>query len=309
MSEPSLPSDVDTEPEESSWEVPSESDIGVLSAASGESDTESVELPSDVDDDPDAEIPSPRVALTNGTCVPSPQFVQQWLRNGAPHGNQIWGIELYSPPRVLAASLKARASIAATVLGLFSLDIMTGWNFDVEELKTLSLQVLTVVTVPFLYLSPPCTMFSSLQVLWNRHRMPQEVWDRRWQQSVAWVEHAMAAIRIQLDKGMRFMFEHPSRASSWRLACVQDIMSRPNIYCISFDMCAFDMRSPLGQLVKKRTIIMTNDSNLATLLRSRQCSKDHEHRRIEGSELGHSMSRWCQAQLCHALASCLDDQH
>ena len=303
MSEPSLPSDVESEG--CSLEVVSDLDMSALDAMS----SDDLELPPDVESDEGDDVPSPRVALTNGTQVPSPNLVQQWLANGCPHGNTILGMELYSPPRVLAVSSRACASVATMRLGFFCFDLLTGWNFDIDELKTLSLQVLTTISVAFLYLSPPCTMFSSLQTLWNRHRMPQEVWDRRWKQSVAWVEHAMAAIRIQLQKGLRFMFEHPSRASSWRLHCVQDIMSRPDVFCISFDMCAFKMRSPLGQLVKKRTVIMTNDAVLATLLRSRQCTKDHEHRRIEGSEMCHSMSRWCQVyppELCEVLASRID---
>lgn len=146
--------------------------------------------------------------------------------------------------------------------------------------------------------------------MWNKHRMSQAVWDRRWQQAVDWVEHCMRAIRIQVAKGQRFMFEHPARATSWKLPCVEEIRNLPNVFCVSFDMCAFGMTSPMLEPIKKRTIIMTNDSRLCNLLKPRQCTRDHVHRRIEGSQLGHRLSRWCQIYppaLCDVLASCLDE--
>ena len=49
-----------------------------------------------------------------------------------------------------------------------------------------------------------------------------------------------------------------------------------------------------GAPVRKRTSIMTNSDSLVAALQTCQCPKNHVHRKIEGSELGHKMSKWCQ---------------
>ena len=70
----------------------------------------------------------------------------------------------FGPPRVLTAcAARGSALSVCLTLGFLSFDILTGWNFDNPDLKDLSCQILQVLTVAFLYLSPPCTMFSSLQ--------------------------------------------------------------------------------------------------------------------------------------------------
>lgn len=328
MSGPSLPSDVELS--SSCCSLPPEIDESqeLLMDDRQVSDSDAETLPESVTDSidelppvPSAEsdidmedCPSPRAALTTKAKVPSPEEIRQWLRTGTSKAaaNLTLGLELYSPPRVLTARAARSCALSVVMtLGFLSLDILTGWNFDLPELKDLSCQILQGITVAFLYLSPPCTMLSSLQTMWNKHRMSQAVWDRRWQQAVDWVDYCMRAIRIQVAKGQRFMFEHPARATSWKLPCVEEIKNLPNVRCISFDMCAFGMTSPMLEPIKKRTIIMTNDRRLCGLLKNRQCTRDHVHRRIEGSQLGHRLSRWCQVYppaLCDVLASCLHEE-
>ena len=325
MSAPSLPSDVEQLPTCCSSSLPPDVDLDqsqeqmCCQDSDAETLPESVadsmdQVPSDIDMDME-DFPSPRVAMPTTAKVPPPEEIRQWLQGKATEAaanlTGPLGLELYRPPRVLKAwaARGGTLSIVLMTLGFLSFDILTGWNFDLAELRTLSFQILHALPVAFLYLSPPCTMFSSLQTMWNKHRMSQAVWDRRWQQAVEWVEHCMQAIRIQVAKGQRFMFEHPSRATSWKLPCVEEVKNLPGVSLVSFDMCAFGMTSPMLEPIKKRTVIMTNDPRLCDLLKNRQCTRDHVHRRIEGSQLGHRLSRWCQVYppaLCDVLASCLD---
>ena len=104
------------------------------------------------------------------------------------------------------------------------------------------------------------------------------------------------------------MYEHPWRASSWKLQSVKKVQRHPKVYSVTFDMCQVGMLSPAGMPVKKRTTIMTNHAGLAEQLQARQCPGDHTHRPIEGSERGYSMSRWCQtypAPLVEILAAAM----
>lgn len=268
----------------------SDSDAGTLPESVTDSMDELPPVPSAESDIDMEDSPSPRAALTTKAKVPSPEEIRQWLRTGTSKAaaNLTLGLELYSPPRVLTARAARGCALSVMTLGFLSLDILTGWNFDLPELTDLSCQILQGITVAFLYLSPPCTMFSSLQTMWNKHRMSQAVWDRRWQQAVDWVEHCMRAIRIQVAKGQRFMFEHPARATSWKLPCVEEIKNLPNVRCISFDMCAFGMTSPMLEPIKKRTIIMTKKSALwlaqKPAVHKRSCASTHR-RKPAGSSL------------------------
>lgn len=219
--------------------------------------------------------------------VPGPDTVQLALTEGSKNKFGKIGVELYSPPRVLPVAMPDADSY-------FSFDILTGWNFDCHVLKKLSQQLLMQLCFFFLYLSPPCTMFSELQRLFNYKRMNREVWAKRMQQAIAWIDHSMLCAQIQVKKNLFFMYEHPHKASSWDLPSVKQTAALSDVQLVTFDMCACGMRSPAGLPVKKRTTIMTNSSRLASALRTRQCSRDHEHRPIEGSERGFSMSKWCQ---------------
>ena len=68
--------------------------------------------------------------------------------------------EYWSPPRVSEVlQLGAPSSL--------SLDLTTGWGFEVPEIATLTLLLLTQLHIWFLMTSPPCTAFSALQRLWN----------------------------------------------------------------------------------------------------------------------------------------------
>ena len=228
--------------------------------------------------------------------VPGPAEMKKWLitlkaENHEKKHLANLAMELYSVPRVVP---KATPEVAASPLGCFSFDVLNHWNFDIAELRALTLKMLRSGCIWFLYLSPPRTMFSELMRLFNYHRMSASDFDRRWQQAVQYVCHSMSCAKVQLRGKRRFMYEHPWKASSWGLPEVQEVQRHPNVFTATFDMCACGMVSPAGQPVKKRTTILTNDKWLADQLNQRQCPGNHTHRPIEGSELGFSMSKWCQ---------------
>ena len=87
--------------------------------------------------------------------------VTLWLA-GAVQERWVTGMELYSPPRVLPQV--RRLQRLTERCGSFSFDVQQGWNFDLESLRALSLEMIATGQVRFLHLS---TMFSELTRLWQ----------------------------------------------------------------------------------------------------------------------------------------------
>lgn len=304
---PSLPDNVcDTESE-----MDMMSDTKSLPDSVISSDSE-LFLPDDVNENLEVEGGA-RIPERRQQTVPSPDTVFKWLQNlksnpkNAAEIPPTLGMELYSPPRVLAT---ARGMDSNLSLGPLSFDIMNGWDLSNGKLQQLTFSLLETGTVTSLVLSPPCTMFSELQRLWNMKKIPPDVWAVRLGEATEHIEFSMRAARKQIERKKRFAYEHPWKASSSKLPCVESVRDSPSVMTIDFDMCACGMKSPMNEPIRKRTRIMTNSTSLVAQLRRRQCPRNHTHRQIKGSQLGHSLSRWCQVypeDLANILASCLDD--
>lgn len=102
-------------------------------------------------------------------------------------------MELYSPPRVLQ-------QIHEVQRWCWAFDILNGWNFDSVPLKELTCAILSLGVI-YIFLSPPCTMFSELQRLWNYKKMPPHIFEARWSQAKAYMDHCCALALTQCQKG------------------------------------------------------------------------------------------------------------
>mgnify|MGYP003333908855 CR=1 FL=1 len=199
--------------------------------------------------------------------------------------------ELYSPPRVLPVAR------SLGLQGCLSLDIMTGWDFNSEAHRMLSRQLLAKLLVKKAILSPPCTAFSELQRLWNYKRMTPEAIQAQWAQGMVHLNHSMDCAKDQLSRNALFVFEHPARASSWRLPVVQQVLAHPDVVVVSFDQCMLGLKSKVhGMPMRKRTKIATNCRVTAArfAMRCCQCDRSHVHQTIQGSEGGVRRSVWAQ---------------
>ena len=67
-----------------------------------------------------------------------------------------------------------------------------------------------------LILSPPCTLFSSLQ-RWSRYGPPEVRRPDDWEEAVGFVDFCVDLCEVQNRGGRGFCFEHPRYASSWEL--------------------------------------------------------------------------------------------
>lgn len=197
-------------------------------------------------------------------------------------------MELYSRPRLVPMA----ESMGLT--GSLSLDIVHGWDALKPEHQTIASQLLSKVTPKFLMTSPPCTYFSALMELWNFKKMKASEKRRRKKAAVAMVEQAVDSCLAQHDAGRLFAFEHPNNATSWKITSLKRKMATPGTYTISFDQCSVGLVSPMGEPIRKRTRLWTNSPSIRDLFESKQCACICDHRRIEGSQCGFSLSKWAQ---------------
>ena len=160
-------------------------------------------------------------------------------------------------------------------------------------------------------LSPPCTIFSVLQRLWNVKKWTREDYAAKLERGTRYVEHSMDCAIEQMRLGQFFAYEHPSSASSWQLDVVQRVRQLPGVHCVTFDMCQFGLQSRSGIPMRKRTRIMTNSCHVARAFSGKLCNGDHPHQIIQGSECGVRRSTLAQiypTPMLRALSECVCDQ-
>ena len=266
------------------------------------------QLPSDLDEDSDVELPDAdpqwaSIAIPgNGphrqALQPTPDLLQSRL------GRQDIA-EFYSPGRVV------QAAGAYGLIGDFSADILTGWDFKLQQVRGISLQLLAIFDIFMLIICPPCTAFSVLQRLWNFKKMSHEKVTLMLEEGMLFLKHAMESAEVQVRRGMYFIFEHPCGASSWEQPIVKHVAGLPGVKMVTFDQCMFGLVSPLHKTpMRKRTRLMTNSPAVVKLFHKRFCDRSHDHKCIAGEEGGIKISVWAQRYppaLCNAFveATCM----
>lgn len=203
-SEESLPDAVDeSEMDISVLDEQSDLNTELPSAVIEDSDSdlmaENAFLPDDVEESVEQVVNRSRVILGTSNHnifdVPSPAQVTSWLQQ--PHHDHLLRMEWYSPPRVLVHESVKHLNLP---FGSLSFDIVNGWDLEKHVLQDLTFRLLDSGMISMLYLSPPCTVFSELQRLWNRKKMEESVWEARWAQGNAFLEHSMMGARKQVQK-------------------------------------------------------------------------------------------------------------
>lgn len=213
-------------------------------------------------------------------------------------------MEVFSPPRVCFAV--ARHGLVAPPM--LSLDLTTGYDFLTMEDRARCLRLMESERPQFIIVSPPCTMYSPLQQLFNLKKMAAAEKERRFQEADVMLNFSMSLCRLQQDKGRYFCFEHPFRASSWQRRSVQDIIALPSSFCVAFDQCRTGLVTPgeSPEPIRKRTVLLSNAPAILQVFQPLQCTcPAGKHRAIEGSIDGISLSKWCQyytPQLCTSFA-------
>jgi len=121
--------------------------------------------------------------------------------------------EVFSPPRVSPYCRDRGLSAPRSV------DLETGWDLLNPDHQTSLMGDIKHHQPMFIFLSPPCTMFSQLMFC-NWDRMKVETREARLHKAVMLLDVAMWIAEEQMLGGRYFALEHPAFASSW---------SRPNV--------------------------------------------------------------------------------
>ena len=209
-------------------------------------------------------------------------------------------IELFSPHRV---------NIHCRELGMvadFSIDLLTGYDMTCFEVRAQVSEILRS-GVRFAMMSPPCTMYSQMQVCFkNFQKMQKAALEQKWQEAHLYVDFCMIHALEQWKRGLWFCFEHPAKASPWQRSTVQYVAALPGVVKTEFHQCRLGLKTPVTkEPIKKPTILMSNAPPIAAAFGEMRCNCTVRHRHIEGSEGGIQLSKWCQCyprELCALLA-------
>ena len=208
--------------------------------------------------------------------------------------------EIFSPPR-----LSPRADLWG-LRGGFSHDLTTGYDLLTTLGRSQSWHELQSSKPGVLIVSPPCTWYSAIQNL-NMHRYSADVREARSRDAGQLLGYALRCCKEQLLCGRGFVFEHPWKASSWKLPAVTEFLCLDGVATIDFDQCATGLQGPNGQPIEKRTRLMTNMPQIVEVFSKLQCKCKVKHLNIEGACLGVRLGPYCQVYtpaLCDQLLGC-----
>eukprot|EP00971_Amphidinium_carterae_P351093 6491908-Amphidinium_carterae.1 len=151
-------------------------------------------------------------------------------------------------------------------------------------------------------LSPPCTAFS------NWSHLNRIVHPKAYRQSLmngsSCSSLAAQIAEAQLRNGRHFLLENPQGSELFKRPEWQRLQQQYSIQEVSFPQCAAGLRSPSGAPILKRTTLWSSSPHLVRAFQQLRCTCTQEHKRVEGSELGHPMSTWSAQwppRMCHLI--------
>jgi hypothetical protein len=222
--------------------------------------------------------------------------------------------ELYSPPRVTATLprpsereplVSRRSGLAAgSTFDLHKDEAGVAWDFTRPGDRKRAWERIRAEE-PFLVVgSPPCTMFSRLQLNLNANKMGKVEWERRRREAEVLLIFAVAVYKLQVLAGRHFLHEHPAGATSWGHPAVAKLRARPDVDTVEAHMCEFGMTTRTsggGQAsARKPTRFMSTSPAILEAL-SRKCRGDHVHAPLLGGTRARDAAVYPPG-LCQAIA-------
>ena len=214
---------------------------------------------------------------------------------------------------VYAGQSNLSRAMAALGYEVTTFDLNAGWNFEKAHHRREFFKLFRKVCPDFVWLAPPCTVWSPLQSLTPRsdERLHALQCERDYQEHVH-LKFTGRVFEEQLDEGRDSAIEQPDRALSWRTPTFQKILAKG--YRSRLDQCAYGAKLPdeHGNLtyIRKPTSLCLTSSTLAQDL-SRTCPGGHQHLPIEGSSPGignrAKASATYRPSMCKQLATSIDN--
>ena len=210
--------------------------------------------------------------------------------------------EFFSPPRFVPVC------VANGLPASLSWDLEFGWDANLQRDRDRAWKALDEQDPLLTTMSPECTMFSILQTNVNIAKMNPEVVERRVKVAIEHMKYCAEIARSRSAKGRKFLLEHPSGASSWKLPCIQALCRElPNCRIAHFAQCRYGLKSPAGKPIQKLTKFLTNCDSIFHEFNGKGCQCEEEHQVIQGSVDGIKLSKWAQVYpkpLVQAVVDC-----
>jgi hypothetical protein len=150
------------------------------------------------------------------------------------------------------------------VLG-FALDLTTldengeEWDFSKKERREKARSKVDKEKPYCLIGSPSCTEYCSFQALNAvKHQWSEEEVRRRRTAADVHLNFVCELYKLQIENGRYFLHEHPGSATSWKLACVQDLLAHEQVDRVLGEQCQYGQADSLDNPVKKTTGWMSN---------------------------------------------------
>ena len=118
----------------------------------------------------------------------------------------------------------------------------------------------------------------------------------------------------QLAAGRHFLHEHPDGATSWKLACVADMLAQEGVDRVVGDQCQYGQMDSHGRPLKKPTGWMSSNPHVLESLRRRCLGRHGECSRAGGGQHGTTTGRAAREaavypyKLCKAILTGLSKQ-
>ena len=152
--------------------------------------------------------------------------------------------------------------------------------------------------------SPPCTMFSQLNVNLNAKKMGKEEWGRRLRSAEVLLTFAVAVYRVQVLAGRHFLHEHPAGATSWSHPAVGKLLAQDGVGAVVAHQCEFGLETSAdggGRApAMKPTRFMSSSPAVLEAL-SRKCQGGHVHAPLLGGTRARDAAVYPPG-LCEAIA-------
>jgi len=152
--------------------------------------------------------------------------------------------EVFSPPRLAPAASKAGLQ------GGWSMDLSTGWDLSDREQQAKAMNMLDETKPGLLIASPPCTYFGTL-MRGNLKKMKQDEIHEGMTKAITHVNFAASMCQERAKSGRLFLFEHPARATSWKLDSLCELLEVDGVTSVLGDMCSHGMTQSGGSLRKQ----------------------------------------------------------
>jgi hypothetical protein len=217
--------------------------------------------------------------------------------------------ELYSPPRVTAL-LPKLGLVAGSTFDLCADVAGVAWDFTRPDDRRRALERIRAEE-PFLVVgSPPCTMFSRLQLNLNAKKMGKEVWEKRRREAEVLLVFAAVVYKLQVQAGRHFLHEHPAGATSWQHPAIVRLLAAPGVGAVVAHQCQFGLETSAAgggrAPALKPTRFMSSARAVLEAL-SKKCPGDHVHAPLLGGTRARDAAVYPPA-LCKAIAEGASEQ-